>query len=129
VAPDDVANPGPCTLGETVFVCAGAALPQLSGTTCGPPFIPLEGNVATYCCLGPDASNDAARGDDDGPTRRWSELATRPGGRCSAAVPGLGFSVPGAGTVYPSRTGSNELFGSLRAAFFPEIGDPAKLTR
>jgi hypothetical protein len=35
----------------------------------------------------------------------------------------------GLGTVYPSRAGSNELFGPLRAAFFPKIGDPAKLTR
>src|SRR5580658_8380862 len=35
----------------------------------------------------------------------------------------------GLGTVCPSRTGSNELFGASQGLFCPKIGDPAKLTR
>jgi hypothetical protein len=33
------------------------------------------------------------------------------------------------GTVYPSRKGSNPLYGALRAASFPKISFFAKLTR
>jgi hypothetical protein len=48
-------------------------------------------------------------------------------------VAGLAFAVPGAGTVWarftrPERAPTSFL-GSLRAAFCPKIGDPAKLTR
>ncbi len=81
-----------------------------------------------------------ARGATDSP-RKFGIASIRSVGRGSLNVPKYMkktapacriFCAPsghGLGTVYPSRTGSNELFGPLRAAFFPKIGDLAKLTR
>ena len=100
------------------------------------PLVIQRPNVATYCRSG----RDAARGDDDGPEATRERCLAAASVRVPSAptslkkktVPSLGFSVPsghGSGTVYPSRTGSNKLFRPLRAAFFPKIGDSAKLTR
>ena len=71
VVPDQGGSVLPCTLAQTVVVCASATPSQPPGMTCSPSSYRLEGYIKTCCCSGgdggPAGGDDAAPGGDAAP--------------------------------------------------------------